>query len=61
MLGRLARHVRLAAGSIPVGDRAANARKSLTVRGRVMVSHIFASWNQLEGWLRQVEVLRRAA
>ena len=26
-----------------------------------MVSRIFASWNQLEGWLRQVEVLRTAA
>ena len=25
------------------------------------VSRIFASWNQLEGWLRQVEVLRTAA
>jgi len=26
-----------------------------------LVSGIFASWNQLEGWLRQVEVLRTAA
>jgi hypothetical protein len=24
-----------------------------------MVSRIFASWNQLDGWLRQVEQLRR--
>jgi len=27
----------------------------------IVVSRIFASWNQLEGWLRQVEVLRTAA
>jgi len=26
-----------------------------------MVSRIFASWNQLDGWLRQIERLRRAA
>jgi hypothetical protein len=26
-----------------------------------MVSLNFASWNQLDGWLRQVEGLRRAA
>jgi hypothetical protein len=25
------------------------------------VSRIFASWNQLDGWLRQVEALRIAA
>lgn len=25
------------------------------------VSRIFASWNQLDGWLRQVEGLRRVA
>jgi hypothetical protein len=25
------------------------------------VSRIFASWNRMEGWLRQVERLRRAA
>jgi len=25
------------------------------------VSRIFASWNQLDGWLRQVERLRHAA
>ena len=28
---------------------------------RVVVSRIFASWNQLDGWLRQIEGLRRAA
>jgi hypothetical protein len=26
-----------------------------------LVSRIFASWNQLDGWLRQVEKLRRVA
>ena len=34
-----------------------NARKSLKT-GKLVN---FASWNQLEGWLRQVEVLRTAA
>jgi hypothetical protein len=27
----------------------------------MVVSRIFASWNQLDGWLREVEWLRRAA
>jgi hypothetical protein len=26
-----------------------------------VVSRIFPSWNQLDGWLRKVEALRRAA
>jgi hypothetical protein len=26
-----------------------------------VVSRIFASWNQLEGWLRRIDHLRRAA
>lgn len=26
-----------------------------------VVSRIFASWNQLDGWLRQVEALRQVA
>lgn len=39
----------------------ADARKLLTGRNGLMVSRIFASWNQLDGWLRQVEALRRAA
>ncbi len=26
-----------------------------------LVSRILASWNQLDGWLRQIEGLRRAA
>ena len=37
------------------------ARKSLTGKDGVMVSPICASWNQLDGWLRQIEGLRRAA
>ena len=28
---------------------------------RRLVSRIFASWNRMDGWLRQVEALRRAA
>ena len=35
--------------------------KLLTARRRVVVSLTFANWNQLDGWLRQVEELRRAA
>jgi len=27
----------------------------------MLVSRIFASWNQLDGWLRQIEALRAAA
>jgi hypothetical protein len=33
-------------------------------RGRVesnLASPIYASWNQVDGWLRQIEALRRAA
>ena len=37
------------------------ARKSLTGKDGVMVSHIFASWNQMVGWLRAVDGFRRAA
>ena len=33
----------------------------LKVLGREVVSRTFVSWNQLDGWLRQVEALRRAA
>jgi hypothetical protein len=28
---------------------------------RAVVSHIFTSWNQLTGWLRRVDHVRRAA
>jgi hypothetical protein len=38
-----------------------SARKLLIRLRRELVSHIFASWNQLGGWLRQVEGLRRVA
>ena len=34
--------------------------KRVSALGRV-VSRIFASWNQLDEWLRQLERLRRAA
>ena len=37
----------------------ADARKLLTGGGVVMVSHILASWNHLDAWLRQIEALRR--
>ena len=37
-----------------------DARKPLIRLKKVGEPH-FASWNQLEGWLRQVEVLRTAA
>lgn len=37
------------------------ARKSLTGMDGVMVSRSFTSWNQIDGWLRRLEGLRRAA
>jgi hypothetical protein len=37
------------------------ARKSLIGMDGVMVSRIFASWNQLERWFRDVDGLRRVA
>ena len=41
---------------------AATPTGSLRATGeRTLLSRVFASWNQLEGWLRQVEVLRTAA
>jgi hypothetical protein len=43
------------------GMAPANARKSLIGKGGVMVGRNFTSWNQLDGWLQQVDVLRRAA
>lgn len=39
----------------------ANDRKSLIGRDGVMVSPICASWNQVAGWLRLVEAVRRVA
>jgi hypothetical protein len=35
--------------------------RSFQINELELVSRIFASWNQLDGWLRQVEQLRRAA
>ncbi len=40
---------------------AADQRQEIEKSLRKEVSRIFASWNQLDGWLRQVEALRRAA
>ena len=36
-------------------------RKSLTGKDGVMVSHIFASWNHIAGWLKGLEALQAAA
>jgi hypothetical protein len=33
----------------------------LVINTRRVVSRIFASWNQLDGWLRQVQGLKRVA
>jgi hypothetical protein len=35
--------------------------KSLCARGKMMVSRIFTNWNRLDGWVRQLEGLRRVA
>ena len=48
--------IRFLLAIVPLG-----ARKWLKRRDVMVVSRIFASWNQLDGWLRQVERLRRAA
>jgi hypothetical protein len=37
------------------------AHADVDKRERRLVSRIFASWNQLDRWLRQVEGLRRVA
>ena len=49
------------ADSILSAMAVAAGRKLLIVGRKEMVSRIFASWNQLDGWLRQVDALRRAA
>ena len=36
-------------------------RTAITTHGAPAASRIFVSWNQLDGWLRQVEGLRGAA
>ena len=43
-----------------VGAEDRGDRKSPNERGNVVTLN-FASWNQLEGWLRQVDRVRRAA
>jgi hypothetical protein len=47
-------------GSIPTHDQA-SADCKLKARGDMLVSLAFASWNQIEGWLRRLECLRDAA
>ena len=37
------------------------ARKWLKRRDVIMVSQNFASWNQIAGWLKHIDALRRAA
>ena len=41
--------------------RASAHHRSSMARREMLVSRIFVSWNQLDGWLRQVEGLRRVA
>jgi hypothetical protein len=41
--------------------RRSGAAAFACIHERRLVSRIFASWNQLDGWLRQVEALLRAA
>jgi hypothetical protein len=54
-------------GIVPADAGRRPASRGWVVRGepvrakRAVVSLNFTSWNQLDGWLRQVEVLRRAA
>jgi len=35
--------------------------QSFGINGLELVSRIFASWNQLDGWLRAMDSLRRVA
>ena len=48
-------------GAIPVSVRTLLIRKLLAGWEEKVVSQIFTSWNQLDGWLRQIERLRHAA
>jgi len=48
-------------GSWPGGLRHSDMHNDMHKRGQNAVSRIFASWNQLDRWLRQVEGLRRVA
>jgi hypothetical protein len=48
-------------GSIPTRDRGCGRPQVHDLIGEGVVSLNFASWNQLDGWLRAVEGLRRAA
>ncbi len=54
------RVLRLPRNRALVQDTQLVARQGGTEASR-MLSHIFASWNQLDAWLRQIDSLRRAA
>lgn len=45
----------------PRGVSSRSARKLLNQKAWLVVSRIFASWNQLNRWLREVDGLRRVA
>ena len=48
--------------SVPHAPRAFDERDQIALSGlHAVVSRNFTSWNQLDGWLQQVDVLRRAA
>jgi hypothetical protein len=53
-------------GIDPDGEPEGRSRGADAFRGETnerieLVSRIFASWNQLDGWLRQVDGLRQVA
>jgi len=52
---------RLRRGSLRLACRAEAHAFGEVTRERRLVTQTFASWNQLDGWLRRVEELRRAA
>jgi hypothetical protein len=45
-------------GSIPARGVGVPGRKLLTARRRLVVSRDFVSWNQIAGWLKQVDGFR---
>ena len=44
-----------------LGEASRSSHQVFFARERRLVTQIFASWNQLDGWLRRVDGLRRAA
>jgi len=49
------------AGSVLIEEDGSGGVRVTGVRSSVVVSLNFASWNQLDAWLRQVEGLRAVA